>query len=78
MLLWIVTIAALLAALLAYGRVRRLSRRLERLTQQYWELRYRVGELRSNVERLSPGAQTEQPAAPAPGQSFIPLSSLKR
>jgi len=76
-LLWIVTIAALLAALAAGARARRLSRRVDQLTQQYWELRYRFGELRA---RLDPDGQpADEPAAPPPpNQSFIPLSSLKR
>jgi len=77
---WLVTGAALVIALAALARARSLARRLERLTQNYWELRYQHGELRAHVRRLDPEtAREEEPAAPpAPGGTFIPLSALKR
>jgi hypothetical protein len=77
---WLVTGAALLLAAAALVRVRRLARRLERLTESYWELRYEHGQVRARLNRLDP----EQAAAPpdptsAPGvTAFVPLSSLKR
>ena len=80
MLLWILTVAALLVACAAWLALRGLSRRHERLTRHYWELRYQFGELRDRVARLDPEgrpagvATTETP----PQDSFIPLSSLKR
>ncbi len=80
----LLTGAAVLVAVAAFLNGRRVSRRLERLTETYWELRYEYGQLRARVARLDPEAQG--PAqAPAPGPaagtnpgSFIPLSSLKR
>jgi hypothetical protein len=75
--------AAVLVALAAFLKARRLAKRLERLTESYWELRYEHGQLRARVNRLDP----DQPAAPepaAPGPAgpgathFVPLSSLKR
>jgi hypothetical protein len=78
---WLLTVAAVLLALTAFAKARRLAKRLERLTESYWELRYEHGQLRARLNRLDP----EQPAARA-GESapqaatthFVPLSSLKR
>jgi hypothetical protein len=67
-------------ALIALAKARRLARRLERLTESYWELRYEHGQLRARVNRLDP-EQAPQPteAGPQAGTTvFVPLSSLKR
>jgi hypothetical protein len=85
---WLLIAAALLLALGAFLRARRVARRLERLTESYWELRYEYGQLRARVTRLEPPA-TEPGAAGTPGiqdaqaplrqtTHFVPLSSLKR
>jgi hypothetical protein len=78
---WLATVAALVVAVVAWSRARRLARRLEQLTQMYWELKFQHGELRVHVERLT-GGGPRVPSAPdsaaAPGESFIPLTSLKR
>ncbi len=77
--LWIVTGAALVASLVAWRQARATARRLEQLTQMYWELKYQHGELRVKVQRLSgeqPPASQAPEAGPPPG--FVPLSSLKR
>ena len=37
---WLLTGAAVLVAAAAFAKARRLARRLERLTESYWELRY--------------------------------------
>lgn len=75
---WLLTAAAVLLAGVALLTARRQSKRLERLTESYWELRYEHGQLRARVSRFDPeppAAPPEQAAAPA---NFIPLSSLKR
>ncbi len=74
---WLLTGAAVVLAGVAFVKARRLRKRLERLTESYWELRYEHGQLRARVNRIDP----EQPAPPAaepPATNFIPLSSLKR
>ena len=73
---WLLTGAALILAGAALFVARRQSKRLERLTESYWELRYDHGQLRARVNRIDP----EQPVAAAepPASNFIPLSSLKR
>jgi len=78
--LWLVTVAAVLVALAAFAKARRLAKRLERLTESYWELRYEHGQLRARVNRLDPEQPIPPPeAAPRAGTTaFVPLSSLKR
>ena len=78
---WLLTAAALIVAVAALVRARRTARRLERLTETYWELRYDHGQLRARVAKLDPEAATPGEAEPAPkagGSTFVPLSSLKR
>jgi hypothetical protein len=81
---WLLTGAALLLALGAFLRARRVARRLERLTESYWELRYEYGQLRARVTRLeppvaAPAVPDPQDPAPRPAAgNFVPLSSLKR
>jgi hypothetical protein len=81
-LLSFVTAASLLIALLAWRQARRSARRLEQLTQMYWELKYQHGELRAQVlqgSRPSPPSSEETPAQVASaGSAFIPLTALKR
>jgi hypothetical protein len=79
-LLWLLTGAAFLVALACFAKARRLAKRLERLTESYWELRYEHGQLRARVNRLDPEQQpTAAPEAPHAGTTaFVPLSSLKR
>jgi hypothetical protein len=78
--LWTLAAAALLIALIACAWARRVARRLEVLTQSYWELRYDYTRLRSQVARLDP----EQPEPPAPepaapaSVSFVPLSAIRK
>ena len=78
---WLVPALGLLLALLALAWLRRVSRRLETLTQSYWELRYDYTRLRSQVARIDPEQPDDPPAAPqAPSQgvTFVPLSSMKK
>ena len=78
-LLWFVTGASLVAALVAWRQARRAAKRLEQLSQMYWELRYQHGELRVQVERLTGANPPPAPEPPTqPGEAFVPLSSLKR
>jgi hypothetical protein len=77
---WLLTGAAVLLAAAAFAKARRLSRRLERLTESYWELRYEHGQLRARLNRLDPDPPATGPdPTAAPGvTAFVPLSSLKR
>ena len=82
MLVW-VTAAVALVALGAWFKARRLARKLDALTQSYWELRYDFTRLRSQVARLDPEAGApEAPAppaaAPTPAVSYVSLSSMKK
>jgi hypothetical protein len=80
MLPWVIAGVALAVALAAWMRARRTARKLDALTQSYWELRYDFTRLRSQVARLDPGEpeQPETPAAPAGQMAFVPLSSIRR
>jgi hypothetical protein len=81
---WLLIVAALLFAVGAFLRARRVAKRLERLTESYWELRYECGQLRARIGRLEPPATTSEatgppdPGRPAGATHFVPLSSLKR
>ena len=79
MVLWLVAGLGLLVAAVALWSTRRLARKLDGLTQSYWELRYDYTRLRSQVARLDPEQAEPAPdASPAaPSVSFVPLSSLK-
>jgi hypothetical protein len=83
-LLSIFTGFAVLVALFAVWRARAAARRIERLSESYWELRYESGQLKARVTRLevetglreaAPDAEKGQPAATT---TFVPLSSLKK
>jgi HAMP domain-containing protein len=74
---WLLTGAALVVAAAALFTARRQNKRLERLTESYWELRYDHGQLRARVNRLDPEQQAAAAPEP-PANNFIPLSSLKR
>jgi acyl carrier protein phosphodiesterase len=79
--LWSFTGAALILAAVALMKARRLARRLDRLTESYWELRYEYGQLRARLNRLDPEPSAAAPSEPSPQSgviAFVPLSSLKR
>ena len=82
MVLWLVAGIALLIAFAALALARRLSRKLDALTQSYWELRYDYTRLRSQMSRLDPGESDAEAAAPPPPPleqvAFVPLSSMKK
>ena len=82
---WLLIGAALLVALAAYMRARRIARRLERLSDSYWELRYEYSQLRARLARLEPPSDAAAGTAHPLDQprqtgttAFVPLSSLKR
>jgi predicted NodU family carbamoyl transferase len=76
--LWLVAGAALVAALVGWRQARATARRLQQLTQMYWELKYQHGELRQELERLATGGAVPEPPVSRPTEQVIPLSSLKR
>ena len=81
MVSWVVSGAALLLAIIALARLRRLARRFDVLTQSYWELRYDYTRLRSQLSRLDPEEATppEPAAAPAsPSVTFVPLATIRK
>ena len=80
MLPWVIAAGALIVAVAAWARAGRVARKLDTMTQSYWELRYDFTRLRSQVARLDPEtAAPEAPPAPSPGQvAFVPLASIKK
>jgi len=79
MLLGVTAAVAAVVAVAGWLRAGRLARKLDALTQSYWELRYDFTRLRSQVARLDPEtAEPEAPPAPAAGDgAFISLASIK-
>jgi hypothetical protein len=79
---WVVAGLGVLLALAALTWLRRVSRRLETLTQSYWELRYDYTRLRSQLSRLDPGQagspEPEPPPVATPAVSFVPLSTIRK
>jgi hypothetical protein len=80
---WVLAGAAVVVAVASLLKARRLAKRLERLTESYWELRYEHGQLRARVNRLDPetaasGAGAEMAPVSSGATAFVPLSSLKR
>jgi hypothetical protein len=78
---WLLPGVAVLVAVAALARARRLTKRLERLTESYWELRYEHGQLRARVNRLDPETPPADPIPTPPPRggttAFVPLSSLR-
>jgi hypothetical protein len=80
MILWLVTGASLVAAVVALLWVRRVARRLEELSHLHWQLRYQYSELQTRVQALG---LPPSPAAPEPRprearETFVPLSAIRR
>ena len=75
---WVIVGIATAIAVAAFLKARRLAKRLERLTESYWELRYDHGQLRARVNRLDPEqSAAQEPERPGGTTAFVPLSSLK-
>jgi hypothetical protein len=73
-----------LLAIAALVRAWSVARKLEQLSESYWELRYETGQLKSRVGRVEvagglrdPEPEPKAPEA-APATSFVPLSALKK
>jgi hypothetical protein len=63
----------------ALVRASQVSRRLQRLTQSYWELRYEHDRLQARVDRVLPAdGVAEARPAPQAAATFVPLSSVRR
>ena len=77
---WFIAGAALAVALVAWRQARQTAKRLAQLSEVYWELKYQQGELRVRLQRMEGGqpAETSETPAGQPGESFVPLNSLKR
>jgi hypothetical protein len=75
---WILSGVSCLIALAALATARRLSRRLGQLSEQYWELKYDHGELKSRVKALAPTPEERAAAQPPVQPSFVPLTSIKK
>jgi hypothetical protein len=81
---WLLTVTALVAALFGWLRARSVSRRLERLSESYWELKYENGQFKSRLVRVEEAAGVREPPGEAPPgaasikTAFVPLSSLKK
>ena len=78
---WLLIGVGVAFAVAAFVRTRRTTKRLERLTEAYWELRYEHGQLRSRVKALEPpqpDADQDQIVRQTGATAFVPLSSLKR
>jgi hypothetical protein len=74
----VLSVVAILIALVSLVIARRAARKLETLNQSYWELRYDYTRLRSQLSRLDP-AEQEAEAPPPPEQvTFVPLSAIKK
>jgi hypothetical protein len=71
MALWVVTVAALVIALVALASARRTGRQLAQMTEMYWQLKFDHGELKAKVA-------PPEPAAPQPRETFVPLASMKK
>lgn len=70
----------MVVAFVAWGQARRTAKRLEQLSEMYWELKYQQGELRARVQRIDGEmpASSPSPSPPEPQpDGFVPLSSLK-
>ena len=78
---WLLIGGAVAFAVAAFVRTRRTTKRLERLTEAYWELRYEHGQLRARLTALEPPPGNGNPdeiARQTGSTAFVPLSSLKR
>ena len=75
-------LTAIVVAIAALLRARSATRRLDRLSESYWELRYEAGQLKSRLARLEAAIgirDADEPPVQQPvATTFVPLSSLKK
>ena len=69
------TFVAVVIAVAALARTRRIGRRLDQVVESYWELRYEHGQLRAQLNHLQGKSDAPEPAGTT---AFVPLSSIKR
>jgi hypothetical protein len=74
-ILAVFTLVAIVIAVAALARTRRIGRRLDQVVESYWELRYEHGQLRAQIDQLQGKAD---PSVPSGTTAFVPLSSIKR
>jgi hypothetical protein len=71
-----------LMTVVAFVRLRRASKRLDRLAESYWQVRYEQGQMSARLARLEKGLDPAEPPVPAaadrPQTAFVPLSSLRK
>jgi hypothetical protein len=70
----VLTAAAVVIAVAALLRARHVARRLEKVVESYWELRYEYGQLRTQLDKLH--GRPEDPVASGT-TAFVPLSRLR-
>ena len=70
----ILAAVAVVIAVAALLRARRVARRLEKVVESYWELRYEYGQLRAQIDKLQ--GRPEDPVASGT-TAFVPLSRLR-
>ena len=76
LVLWVAVAASLAVAAAAWIHARRAARRLDELSERYWELKYQYSELRTRLDE-TPRAGAAAPA-PAPADGLISIASLRR
>jgi hypothetical protein len=73
--LGVFTLLAVVIAVAALARTRRIGRRLDQVVESYWELRYEHGQLRAQLNHLQGKSDAAEPSGTT---AFVPLSSIKR
>ena len=60
--LWMLAIAALLVAVVAFAHSRRTARQLAQITEMYWQLKFDHGELKAKVGSADARRNPSRPA----------------
>jgi hypothetical protein len=67
---WMLAVASLVVAVVAFTHSRRTARKLAMLEEQYWQLKFDHGELKAKVDPSAPPPQQAK-------QTFVPLIRLR-